>query len=373
MKSEEIVNALVKKLPTLTPLFSTVDVITSLTTNAGIVTAITAGPHKLVANEKVVIEGAQSDVAVETLTRLGVIGTMVTLTDHDVTKGLGTIEIQGAVESEFNGTFTILDSENRRTIRFAMTDDGPTTATGTILLIKGQNVNNQYDGVHLITAVPNSTSFQYVLGFDLLPASGSPQVQSQIRISAAAQIERIVFAYTQQPEADLWAYVVLGDVVASKDPNNENDATSRQSRKQQGQDFFQQMTQSFSIYVFVPTSDELAGRKARDLCEDLFLPINQSVLFFTFDSGLQASKNSASGFVSHTIYDYGELGGYAFYVHEYNYEQVVDITYADTVGDDPSIAFRDIEFRMSVSPGTEKVVLVSKINLDVKPLPEPEP
>lgn len=372
MKAEQIINALIKKLPTLTPLFSTVDIITSLTTSGGIALAVTASAHKLEVDEVVVVEGSQSDVGVETLTRVGVIGTMVTLTDHDVTKGLGTIEIAGADQSEFNGTFTILDSQNRRTIRFSMVDTGPTTATGTILLIKGQNVNNQYDGVHVITSVPSTTSFEYNLGFDLLPASGSPQVQSQIRISGAAEIDRIVQSYTQQPKDDLWLYVVLGSVVASKDPNNENDATSRQSRKQQGQDFGQQITQSFTIYVFVPTTEQLSGRAARDLCEDLFLSINNSILFYTFDSGLKAKNNSASGFVSHDIYDYGPIGGYAFYTHQYNYEQVVDLTYADTVGDDPSIAFRDIQFRISVSPGTQELELTNDVNLDVNPLP-PEP
>lgn len=365
MKTSEIIDNLKKRLPTLTPLFSAVQIITSLTTSAGIATAITATAHSLALNETAVIEGAQADVAITALTRSGTVGSLETTTDHDVTNGLKTIIIAGANESEFNGTFNIIQVQNRRNLTFTMIDLGPTVATGTLLLVDGESPLRAYNGLQTITSVPTTTSFTFSLGFDLLPATGSPQVQSKIRISGAAQFERALRAYTKQPTNDLWMWVVLGDTVGSKDRNTQDDAITRMSRKSQGQDYKQSIIQSFSIYVFIPTKNDIAARAARDLSEDLFVPINNCILFFSFDSGLKLTRNTASTFVSHGVQIYNA----AFYVHAYNYEQVVDLTYNDTVGDDPSVAFRDITFSISTDPGTQEDPLINNIDLDDEPLP----
>jgi hypothetical protein len=240
-----------------------------------------------------------------------------------------------------------------------MADSGATTATGTRILENGFSYLQSYNGLKQVTAVPTTTSFEYTISAELKDATGTIVARTQPCVTASATIERFAASYTPQAIDKFWAVVVLGNVEASKDRNSLADGVSNIQR---GEHFRQQTIQPFTIYVFIPTTTEIAAREARDDAEDLFRPICQSVLFTKFDSQLFVGKQGPVQFSNHGVSAYNT----AFYVHSYDFQQTVDITFDDTVGFDDDVAFRDIDLTIGLDFGTQE--LTASIDLDEDPL-----
>lgn len=363
MKSADIVAQLAMALPQLSDKFTTDFSVISLTRSGTTVTAQTSTAHGLAPGGQVNIVGARTPLTIGTLTRSGDVGTLVTDSRHDMTEGYSTEAIiTGATEAEFNSTFSLLSVPNRKTVTFSMVDSGPTVATGSPLLLNGSSALQQYNGLQNITAVPSADQFQYEITDTTLfsPATGPITARTEPRIAASVSESRLLDAYTKQPQADLWAFVVLGDVFASKDRNIDSDAVDNIQRNNH---YRQQIVQPFTIYVFFPTAQQIAAREARDDAEDLLRPICRALLFKPFDSGLYVGKQGPVQFVGHGLADYNR----AYYVHSYDFQQVVDISFEDTVGYDVDVAFRDISVTMGVSTGSE--VITAEIDLDDEPLP----
>lgn len=365
MKSEEVVALLQSKLPLFTDRFSDVKSVTTLTNPSGNeALATTALSHGLAVGNITLVSGAESNINITSLTRTGIVGTVVSSTDHDLTNGLKTLTIAGATESEFNGTFNIINVDNRKTIRFTMIDSGATTATGTPVLVNAESAFRGYNGLQTVTTVPSSTTFTYDLtGSGLGDATGTITISDSIRISAGGSLERLIDAYTKQPEKVNWMFVVLGDVTASKSRNIENDGIDSLTRGQQGDRFRQQIIQPVTLYIFIPTANSLTSRQARDDAEELFPLICKSILFHNFDSGLSSPGSGTLIFTGHGFQGYNS----AFYIHEYSFEQTSDLTFDDTVGPDVDVAFRDMELIMNQNTGTE--TFTADINLDDEALP----
>ena len=358
MIASDVVNQLALLLPVLSDKFTTNLSVTSLTRSGTTVTAITAAVHGLTVGAQANIVGAQTPISIGTLTRAGVVGTLITDADHDMTEGVFTeVEIVDATEAEFNDTFTLLRVLNRRTVTFTMADSGATTATGSPLLLNGSSPLQAYNGLQNVTAVPTTTTLQYEISDSTLytPASGTIEARTLPRVSAAVSIGRVVDAYTKQPQDDLWAFVVLGDVFASKSRSIDSDATDNLQR---GNEYRQQIIQPFTIVIFIPASQEIAGRNARDIAEGLFRPVCRSILFSKFDSGLFVGDQNPVQFVDHGFAAYNG----AFYVHTFNFQTVADITFDDTVGYDLDVAFRDISLTQNLDVGTG--VMTADIDLD---------
>jgi hypothetical protein len=359
MKASEIVQQLAAVLPKHSDVFTDNVNITSLTQVAGTATAVCGAAHGLAAGKQVNITGAQTTIAVSTLTRSGAVGTLVTATAHDLTEGFSTaVEIGDATEAEFNGSFDLLTVPNRTTVTFTMPDSGATVATGSPKLLNGANYLNQYNGLWEVDAVPSTTSFQFTVPATLAsPAVGSPVAKSLPRISAVVDEDIIIQAYTKQEQTDVWAFVVLGDVTASKSRYIDSDAVDNLQR---GDNFRQQLIQPVTVYVVIPTSAELGARAARDLCEDLLQPLTKSLVFKAYSTGLNVSTKGPLQLVGHGFAAYQR----AWYMHAYEFQQVVDLTFEDTVGYDEDVAFRDISLDMRLSPGTGTAILTADINLD---------
>lgn len=359
MRASDVVNQLAAKLPTFSDKFTTNISVSSLTQAAGVATA-TSVAHGLTAGKQVNIVGAKVPIVISSLTRTGVVGTLVSTTPHDMTAGYSTVvEIADAVEAAFNGTFTILTVPTRNSVTFTMADSGATIATGTPLLLNGNSYLNQYNGLRNVIAVPTPDTFTFAVSTTLYsPARGSIVARSLPRISAVLQEDIIVDAYTKQPQNDIWAFVVLGDVTASKSRQTETDAVSNTQR---GEHFRVQLIQPMTVYVVIPSAQEQAGRLARDTCEELLKPLCQSLLMKKFDSLLTVGKKGPLQFVGHGFAAYAR----AYYMHAYQFAQVADMTFGDTVGYDDDVAFRDIGLTMHSSIGTGVAVIqTASINLD---------
>lgn len=367
MKGEDVIKQLQAVLPPITDLFTDKVAISSLTFSGGTVTAVTAAAHGYVTGQYINIVGATNPVAATSITRSGTVATVVTTTDHDLT--LGTVDIKeggktvvltGSNEAEFNGTFTLLGVQNRRTFTFSIADSGPTSATGSPLLQNG-SVLPGYNGRYPITVV-NTTTFTYTVTQTLFAtAGGSPEAKTDARISGAVSLDRAEDAYTAQGSNKLWAFVVLGDVIASKNRDIRSDLTDTMTKRS---GWKQRVMQPFTIYIFTPTIADRAGRIARDLMEDVSVLLFQSLLGVKFDTGYAAQDQYVVTFVNHGFSEYTD----AYYVHEFNFELAADITFDDTVGYDLDVAFRDITLSLVPDIGTQEDPATTSVDLDEEPL-----
>lgn len=362
MRASDIVQQLATVLPTLVDDFTDNVDVDSLTRSGTTVTVTTSTDHNLTVGQQVNITGAQTPITITSIDRSGIVATLVTDADHDITENAGfDVQIEGATEPEFNGTFELLSVPNRRTITFKVDDSGPTSATGSPLLLNGSNIFQTYNGLREVTAVPTTTTFEYEVDDSTLftPASGTIKVKTSPRITAAVTIERAVDAYTKQADKKAWAVVVLGDALANKNRHIDIDATDNIQR---GNYFNQRLIQNLGIYVFLPTSKQIAGREARDRCEELLNPICRSILWAKFPS-LVENTNNPLMISSHGLQAYTT----AFYVHQYNFEATLQLGVSDAFVPDEDVAFRDISLTIGSTVGTE--TFDTEIDLDDEPLP----
>lgn len=369
MRAEDIIVQLAVRLPQLTDKLTRDVPLNSLTRSGTVMTAACAAEHGLSPGDGVAITGAIAPISITSLTRSATTGTLVTSTDHDRTLNLTrvlatdlgkTVTTSGAVESEFNGTFTIIRVVNRRKIEFTMADSGPTTATGSPVLEDGESALRDYNTTYAVLEAPDAATFTFTQTTTSLPDPiGTIVARAKPRISTAVTPDRLVQAYTEKGIDELWLFVVLEDVPASKSRAVLSDAIDNLQR---GNEFRQQIIQPFTLYLFIPTSANISGRPARDLAEDLFQPICQSVLFGKFDSGLFVGKQGPVQFSTHGTFSYDT----AVYVHAYSFQQVVDLVFEDTVGSDLDVAFRDIDLTIfpDLDGGTGLANLTATIDLD---------
>ncbi len=361
MKASDAIIQLQAVLPAVTNDFSTQIALISVTPAGTTATATTIVPHSFVVGNVVNISGTLAPVVIDSITRNETVATATTATPHDITEGFQeNVTISGANESEFNGTFPLISAVNRKTFSFTVPDSGATVGTGSMLLEDPPSAFG-YNGLVTITAVPASNQFEYQLPLALTEAAvGSGVVHSNIRVTGAVSFERADDMYTEQADqSSLWAFVVLGDTIASKDRNTKNDAITSAAP---GSDRRQQIYQTFSIFVFKPTTDDLSARQARDDMEDVMLSLFKALLYWQAPTGLAANNGMGVVFVSHGLQDYNT----ARYVQEFQFQLVTEITRNDTVADSFSVAFRDIDLTIGTTLGTEQ--LTANIDLDEIPL-----
>lgn len=341
MKALDVVTALASRLPLLTDKVTTTIPVESVQRSGSIVTVRCLERHGLEPLDVVAIVGASTPIPAASLTRSGTVGTLDLSSSHDLTPKIASeIVLSGSNEAEFNGTFPISKIVDSDTIEFVMADSGPTTATGSPILENGESALRQYDGAYAVLDVLGDSVFTFEHDGGLPDPVGSIEVRAKPRITAAATAERMIDAYTSQDDpSDLWVFVVLEDVVASKSRDVESDAVSNVQRSAY---FRQQIIQPFSVYLVMPSETTISGRFTRDLAEELFRPICRSILFLKLDSGLHAGKQHPVQFASHGAFQYDA----ATYVHQFGFQQTVDVLFEDTTGPDLDVAFRQIDLDM---------------------------
>ena len=363
---EDVVAQLVLLLPTLTPEFTQDAPITGITSAGTVATATTASAHGFLPGHPVSISGADTPITISSLTRLVTIGTLVTATDHDLTKlpsAVLSITISGANGADYNGTFDVIQVVNRKTIKFTMADAGASPDVGGTPILHGaESLFRGYNGVYVIGSVPTTTTFTYTIQNAIPTAIGSSIVaRGNPRIAGVADVKTANESYTKQVAGDYWLYVALDDVSGSKSRHIQTDATDNQPRNTE---YRQQIIQPFTLYLFIPTKDERAARAARDNAERMFKNLARSLLFSSFDSQLYVGEQGTVQFRSHGAIGYQGT----HYVHGYSFEQTVDLTFDDTVGEDANVALRDIAYTLGPDFGTKVVQMNANTDLDDTPL-----
>lgn len=364
MKSVDVIKQLQAVLPKVTNLFSETANITSLSRSGTTVTAITSTAHGLSTGSGVTIVGAQSPTTISSLTFLDGVATATTATAHDLTEGFQDgkssddplITISGATEPEYNGSNPMLLVPNRFKFTYEVTGTPTSPATGTPKLL--QTFNSGYNGTHVVT-VTNATTFTYeITEAPNSPAQGTIQAHISIRVSGAIDPNKARESYTQNNINKLWAYVILGDNSISKDRHTLSDSTGTQGA---GDDARYRMIMPFAVLVFVPATNEIAGRIARDQMEDVRPFLYKSLLRVTFDTGMSSETKYGVIPEGDNFLDYNG----AVYIHQFVFGTQTDIIYEDSVDPADSVAFRNIELQYLDELGT--VELTANVNLDEEP------
>jgi len=368
MKNEDIINQLQGRLPVLSPYFSNQYSITSIYSAGSTATVTTSADHGLTTGDYVVINGVVTPTVVGTYTEVATEIEFNTLTDHDLTLNTGVIQdksqkvlITGS--GGYSHSFRLKSVANRK--KFVVYRDGEASLPAETFSLQESSLQG-FNGSFIVTSTPSTTTFTYETYFTLPDPTiyVNAIAATAARVSGAITVETAMQSYTSQGVTDLWLFVVLNDNQANKDRMNLNDAFSTQGRQM---DFRQKMISGFSLYVFVPNKGDILtktnGRAARDIIEDIRVPLFQSVLGIDFDSGLCAGGQNATTYAGDGFLDYND----AFYVHEFNFQQVVEITSGDTAINGFSRAFRDVDVKIK-NQFSDSTEYTAGVDLDDEPI-----
>ena len=163
-------------------------------------------------------------------------------------------------------------------------------------------------------------------------------MHSDLRVTGSASLERIINAYTKKDRDKLWAFVVLGNTVASRDRSILTDGTA----KFEGQsEYRQNLYQRFNVYTFDPAKTTYASSERRDRAEELRVVFFKCLLGVKFNNLTNSGEQYKTVFVSDNI----EQDTGAYYIHNYEFETNYDINSADIVNPPFSVAWKDFEIK----------------------------
>ena len=343
MRARDVIAQLLQTLPQLTDKFTDTVAMQSVTYGAPTLTVNTSVSHNLQVGNQFHLVGVTNTIGVSAFTRSGTVGTITTSRAHDRTlftdTSLNTVVASGADQAQFNGTFVISDVPNRTTLKVVMADTGPTTSTGTRVIDNSDRFDRDYDRLYSVATVTDSDTFtaaSTITGADA-PVITSAQLRVKPRISGAIDLERAIETYTAQGADKLWAYVVLGDVQASRGQEHRSDGIDRQFHDVS---YRQQVISPFSVVIMASVKSEIAARAARDLMTELFSPLCRCILGSKFRTELDDPQSLPVNFVGHGVIQYDR----GLYVHAFSFEAVEELGFNDTIGYSDSVAFRNIDY-----------------------------
>lgn len=338
MKSSDIIHQLRNQLLLHTNLFSDELSIVSLTRAGGLATAVVSSSSNFKSGQDVTITGAFYKNNILSISQNGKTITVITKYIHNLTLDFHKyVDIQGSTNNSVNGKFQLISVPNSNCFEYVLPVADPLDFSGDIYL-KDNFSYMSFNGRHKIDVI-SPTKFTYPIG-DIGPedAIGDISVRFNPRISGAVSTQRAVGSYTAKKDNELWAYVILGNSFVSKSRHIENDATDYIGA---GAIYRQRSISEFSILVFSSTRNEISGRRARDLMQDIEVHFGKSLLLYTPPK--RFSESVLSGIVS--LGTSFELDSTSFYVHSFNYESTEDIVFSDTISiESASMRALDLEF-----------------------------
>ena len=362
---KDIVNQLKAVLPLYTDKFNDSISLTSFIRSGSTITFATSD-STISTGSNILIKGVK--MANEaTITIVDNIATCTTVNYHDMTEGFQQKAIfTGIAESGWDGSFDVLTVPTQYTFTFEV-PTGIDTPTGIFYLLENRT---GFNGYKTITNV-GSGQYTYELDtadFDLLPSIGNVEYASLVyntRIAGASTQEYLMKYYEEQKPNKLWAFVVLGNVTASKSRDNDSDATAK--IKPTGQEYKQELLLPFEVNVIIPQKAEgISGRILRDEIESEIRPaLFKSLLGVAFDTGFISGNEFTTVFVDDGYVNFNS----AYYTHRFNFEIPFMITSdlsnpenGDIVKPSESSAFRFFEinyqndFNETVKKDTGEIV-----------------
>jgi hypothetical protein len=348
MRGQDIVNRLKEVLSIYTDDFSEIVSITSLDRAGSTITCVTSSSHNLITGDYATIKGAKEPITISSITRADDVVTVTTATDHKLSdpslyapkqaEAL-TVEINGATPTEYNGTFKLLTAPDDTTFTYKIetTPASPATTTGLLLLPDFDG----YNGYKQVTVL-SSTSFTYATTNTSLgtPAQGTIQLSNASRIQCAATLERLNQFYSEDKSRALqkWLFVVMGSSVVY-DGDSGTVASDLSVAMDKNKLFRYAEQQDLSLYIFLPSQNDLLACDTSDNARDLEKPILKSIANFSFPSPLTEEFYQPITYVGNEAEEYNT----ATYVHRYDFLAKLYIQEEDTADVSPGVPFRSVD------------------------------
>jgi hypothetical protein len=346
MKGADVVNRLKEVLPNYTDDFSDIITISSLSRSATTITAVTGSAHGLATGNYVTIRGAKEPITISSITRDEEVVTVTTATDHKLSSpalfspkeaAKLTVEISGAVPTDYNGTFTLLTAPTNTTFtyRITTTPASPATTPGTLLLPDFDG----YNGYKQVT-VTNTTTFTYTTTNSSLgtPAQGTLQMSNASRIAWSATAQRADKFYSEDQNRQLqnWLFVVMGSKTVYKDGTVASDVDGATDTNEL---YFYKGQQDFSLFIFLPSQANTLSGETSDIAYTLEQPLLKSIVNFGFPSVLNETCYQPTVYVGNESEDYNT----AYYIHRYDFNATVYVKEEDTVDVNPGVPLQSVD------------------------------
>jgi hypothetical protein len=341
MQASEIVDRLKDIVGKYTDDFSNIITVSSLTRSGTTATCITTTDHGLTTDDYVTIRGATNPVIITSLTR---VDNVVTAIASEATQLIDpskyaasardslTVTLSGTDPTEYSGTFKLLSvSDDRLTFTFEISDTPTTPATTAGYLL--QPDYDGYNGSKQITVIDN-TSFTFTVNESLnTPSQGTIKIACNVRIAWAATAERADEYYSKKSSESTYStfmFVVLGSKAVYKDGTIASDISTS---IEQNQDYFFEAAQDFSIYLYLPTSDDTLAGIQSDKAREYEAFILRSIANYRFSSVLTDFKYEPTNYVGNEA----DIYNTAYYVHRYDFTAKGFIQIADTIEINPGV------------------------------------
>ncbi len=259
---------------------------------------------------------------------------LTTEQDHDQT--YSDVEKQYGVTKtctfvgDFSGDKTLIEVPENNQI----TIESDTEPTGTFYLLE----DRQYSGRKEVTIYNDNHTVKYDVAHEIDAYSDSGVVINNIRVDGLSSADDII-RYLENNAVQLTKYhifVVMGNVLSSADRHVFSDA---RNKKQTSQDLQTECVEDFSLYVIIPTQSDTGPRSAINYIYTLRPYICNCLHGAVFDSGFSEGSKYCAVFAG----DSGETYNQSYYVHRFDFENVFNITNADSVPVEYTRAFQSFE------------------------------
>lgn len=360
MKIADIINQIRGVLPKYTDYFSNVLTISSITASGGTATIVTTAPHGLTTGANIVIKDVETETPITAVSQDGLIFTFTTGADHDLTLGWVDheyVSLDNFTDAGWISEFYLTAVPNRRNFSVRSTNSIPTLNGNEILReVRIDGVNGRFQAT-----VVDPTTFTVSGAFNDGSYSGG-SISSGHRISGAVTEARALEQYTEQNLTDLWMFVIPVDANVSRSRSTQSDATSTIAG---GNDMRLRLVDGFRVIIIKNTTEDIAGIEALDICRhDLLLPILKSVNGVRFNTGLTYDGDFRTVLTSHNFDEYNR----AYLVYRYEFETTMDLTNSDTVNDEDTRAFLDVDYYHEIGGDDTDQLTIIPIDLDEVPL-----
>ena len=364
MRMSEIAELLQRNVPRKTNLFHDLIPISSVIASGGSASIGTDKPHGLSTGNIVSIVGCETRTIINSAdVSLPPFVTFGTATDHDLTfEGGQSVKLFNFTDGDWNNVDIELTAvPNRRSFQVKSLNANP-TLNGVEFLLEPNRADG-INGLYEITVTGEKT-FQISGGFNdgvYSPINGAVAVSP--RIAVAVSEERAIELYQVNPEVT-WLFVVNDGAAASKARSSLNDAVFSPTK---GSDLRLKIINNFSVYLFIPTPEQLTAEEAVDIAVHDIAPILISSLFgYRPETGFSCPTSQFGvTMTDFALFDYNR----AVVVYRYRFEAPVDITAEDGATLGIERAFRKVNYEdYSVEDASDDQNPTASIDLDEDPL-----
>jgi len=356
MKARDIILQLRENLPRFTDLFSEWVAPDNLAV-AGNVVTVTKAAHGLADGHLLTVTHARVANPVDTVTGNASEAFLETANNHDLTEGYqNSVRLESLTTPAVDGNYRLLTVPGRKELSV----EGLAVPAPADLTLK-EDREIGINGLFPITYIDDD-NFSYVIPWDFGVAPPTFDVQgtrlhTAVRVSGASEVERLIEAYDAQPPDALWAFVVLGDTNINKDRYVGTDADMEQGVQNAWNGL---LLSPFSVYTFAPV-EQITGRYARDVNEDVRPCLYRSLLGATFATGFAHEADSGVYPQGDGKHEYRK----AYYIHNFEFQQVAQIANSDTLLVSPTGAWRDLRFDfINVMTDNGEVIVSTEVDFD---------